>query len=226
MVLEANSDVLTSIRKFYERLIENSEFELSTACSEDVTAFAMQVDDMIYDSRMQIARAKVLARITDDRKTLVHSLYISFPPMLLTVRQVLQHLQSQATQKMEVLTVSMHEIGAQSQREAIAMRIITVMTLIYLPATFVSVSLPIGSLTFRLTSQQTFFSTDIVKYQGGSSFSGIAMQRWLEVTLPLTLMTLGIAWLFYRHEEKSRKRKIETTVRPFLVSESKASFDV
>lgn len=193
MVLEANSDVLTSIRKFYERLIENSEFELSTACSEDVTAFAMQVDDMIYDSRMQIARAKVLARITDDRKTLV-----------------LQHLQSQATQKMEVLTVSMHEIGAQSQREAIAMRIITVMTLIYLPATFVS----------------TFFSTDIVKYQGGSSFSGIAMQRWLEVTLPLTLMTLGIAWLFYRHEEKSRKRKIETTVRPFLVSESKASFDV
>lgn len=73
MVLEANSDVLTSIRKFYERLIENSEFELSTVCSEDVAAFAMQVDDMIYDSKMQISRAKVLARITDDRKTLVHS---------------------------------------------------------------------------------------------------------------------------------------------------------
>lgn len=53
--------------------------------------------------------------------------------------QVLQHLQSQATEKMEALTMSMHKIGVMSQKEAIAMRIITVVTLIFLPATFVSV---------------------------------------------------------------------------------------
>lgn len=41
---------------------------------------------------------------------------------------------------MEILTIKMHEIGAMSQKEAIAMRIITVVTLVYLPATFVSVS--------------------------------------------------------------------------------------
>jgi len=41
---------------------------------------------------------------------------------------------------MEILTREMHDMGLQSQREAIAMRIITVVTLIYLPATFVSVS--------------------------------------------------------------------------------------
>jgi Mg2+ and Co2+ transporter CorA len=40
---------------------------------------------------------------------------------------------------MEALTMSMHKIGVMSQKEAIAMRIITVVTLIFLPATFVSV---------------------------------------------------------------------------------------
>jgi hypothetical protein len=42
---------------------------------------------------------------------------------------------------MEELTNLTIKIGTMAQREAIAMRIITVVTLIYLPATFVSVSL-------------------------------------------------------------------------------------
>jgi hypothetical protein len=42
--------------------------------------------------------------------------------------------------KMEILTVNMQNIGVLAQKEAIAVRIITVLTLIYLPATFVSVS--------------------------------------------------------------------------------------
>lgn len=42
--------------------------------------------------------------------------------------------------KMENLTVNMQNIGVLAQKEAIAVRIITVLTLVYLPATFVSVS--------------------------------------------------------------------------------------
>ena len=53
---------------------------------------------------------------------------------------MLQHLQTQTTETMERLTLSMHAMGRLSQKETIAMRIITVVTLIYLPATFVSVS--------------------------------------------------------------------------------------
>jgi hypothetical protein len=71
MVMEANTDVLTSLGDFYKRLIENKDFELKSGCREDVIAFTTQVDDMIYDSRMQIARAKVLVKITADRKSLV-----------------------------------------------------------------------------------------------------------------------------------------------------------
>ena len=54
--------------------------------------------------------------------------------MKLTPWQILQHLQSQATEKMENLTTSM-------QRDSTTVRIIGTMTFLYLPGTFVSVSM-------------------------------------------------------------------------------------
>ncbi len=71
MVLEANTDVLTSLRDFYKRLMDNDQFDLRVVCKEDFLNFVSQIEDMIYDSRMQIARAKVLVKITADRKGLV-----------------------------------------------------------------------------------------------------------------------------------------------------------
>jgi hypothetical protein len=143
MILEANADVLTSLRLFYERLVDRKDFPLRGDCRDEVLAFATRVDDMVYDSRMQVSRAKLLVRIIADRKNLVSTLVHYFLHLFDVLRdlQVLQHLQSQATEKMEALTTSTHKIGIMSQKEAIAVRIITVVTLIYLPATFVSVSL-------------------------------------------------------------------------------------
>jgi hypothetical protein len=57
---------------------------------------------------------------------------------------------------------------------------------------------------------QTFFSTDVVKYQDPEEpsgdyemFSSIALYRWLQVTLPLTVVTLLVAWLVYRHAKSA-----------------------
>ena len=82
----------------------------------------------------------------------------------------------------------METVSYHMAREAIVMRIITIVTLIYLPATFVS----------------TLFSTDIIKYQNQDgqpdegTYSSTAMMRWLQVTLPLTALTLVIAWTAFR----------------------------
>jgi hypothetical protein len=65
---------------------------------------------------------------------------------------------------------------------------------------------------FAKTGLQTFFSTDIVKYQnpdglsGHASFSPVALSRWLQVTLPLTLITLLGAWAMYRVAHRQRAR--------------------
>lgn len=61
---------------------------------------------------------------------------------------------------------------------------------------------------------QTFFSTDIVKYQDqnresasydNGSFSNLALKRWLQVTIPLTALTLFGAWLTFRFYSVSAK---------------------
>jgi hypothetical protein len=71
MILEANAEVVTSLRKFYERLVTREPFSLTNTYVDDVDAFAVQLDNMIYDLKMQISRAKLLVRITADRKKLV-----------------------------------------------------------------------------------------------------------------------------------------------------------
>ena len=64
-------DVLTSLRKYYESLLRNKDFPLRKACRDDVLTFATQVNDMMFDLKMQVSRAKLLVRITADRKNLV-----------------------------------------------------------------------------------------------------------------------------------------------------------
>lgn len=77
----------------------------------------------------------------------------------------------------------LERLNLNLEKEAIIVRIITTVTLVYLPATFVS----------------TFFSTDVVKYQDEQrpegSFSKVAMMRWLQVTLPLMFLTLVFAYV-------------------------------
>jgi hypothetical protein len=118
MVLEANTDVLKSIRRFYIDLISRKDFPhaLKTACEDHLSTFTSQLDEIINDFHMQTSRAKLLVNIVSNRKELV-----------------LQHLQGQATERTERLNKNL-------EREAVVMRIVTIVTLVYLPATFTSVS--------------------------------------------------------------------------------------
>lgn len=82
----------------------------------------------------------------------------------------------------------LERLNHHMENEAVVVRIITIVTLLYLPATFAS----------------TFFSTDIIKYQGqgpGGSYSSVAMNRWLQVTIPLTVLTLIAAYALKKWEE-------------------------
>ncbi|KAF2843020.1 hypothetical protein M501DRAFT_52755 [Patellaria atrata CBS 101060] len=226
MIMESNNDTLSSLQAYYEKLLKHKHFpsELLTECLDDVQLFATQISGMIHDAKMHISRARLLLKIADDRKTIVRILRqctTSFPES--DHLQLIQHLQSQTTEKMESLNQGMFGIGVQSQKDTVAMRIVTFVTLIYLPATFVSVSDPNNHLIRILTEIQTFFSTDVVKYQPPDnspvvtnatfstpafqgSYSSIALNRWLQVTLPLTMITLMAAVLWYRIDSGKRQK--------------------
>lgn len=73
MILEANNDIMKSLSEFYDKLMSNDAFDaaLKVQCKEDVREFVAQIGDMMYDANMQIRRAKLLVKITADRKALV-----------------------------------------------------------------------------------------------------------------------------------------------------------
>lgn len=79
MILEANNDIMKSLSEFYDTLLKNDAFDavLKVQCREDVREFVAQIGDMMYDANMQIRRAKLLVKITADRKALVRAISAS-----------------------------------------------------------------------------------------------------------------------------------------------------
>lgn len=75
----------------------------------------------------------------------------------------------ESTIKMEQVTESMHTIAAKTEKDTALMHIITLVTLVFLPGTFVAVrfGLPLYSLrkfTTSLTSNQTIFGSGLFQW--------------------------------------------------------------
>ena len=78
MVLEGNIDVLSSLKNFYHDLVTNDQFSLHKSCSIEISSFEKQTDSFVYDSKMQVARGQLLAKIIAARKSIVCILELRF----------------------------------------------------------------------------------------------------------------------------------------------------
>jgi hypothetical protein len=93
---------------------------------------------------------------------------------------------------------SMNDIAQKTKIETVSMRIITLVTLFFLPVTFISVGSAVLPLTRTrmLTIQQTIMSTDIIQFRqsdGAEVFQSKALVFLLAVSLPLIVVTF-VAW--------------------------------
>lgn len=171
LMLESNIEILEAMRSFYTKLSQHADLPqpLKGGCDHHLEHFLEALEEANVDFQAHSRRAKFLVRLTADRKDLMS-----------------QHLQDQAAGRTETLSQHM-------EKEAKVVRIITVLTLFYLPATFVS----------------TLFGTDVVKFQNDNdvkrsgSFSWPALRLWLGFTGALTLITLVLAWYSYLKYERS-----------------------
>ena len=110
---------------------------------------------------------------------------------------------------MEQLTKKMGIIAVQTKHETVSMHVITGLTLVFLPGTFVAVRHDVPSfhilVSSLLTKRQTFFSSDIVDFQKGKGTDNIgdwgvsipALKLFLAMCIPLMAITLSIWLLFY-----------------------------
>jgi hypothetical protein len=113
--LQTNIETLKSLRSFYNGLDDQVLLPLNKPCGASMLAFTSQLQDYVADLRLLSERANSLVTKIARRKGLI-----------------LQHFQSQTVEEMSGLAKA-------AQKETVAMRIIAFVTVLYLPATFVSV---------------------------------------------------------------------------------------
>lgn len=123
--------------------------------------------------------------------------------------------------KMEQMTSRMEDIAIKTEEETVSMRIVTYVTLFFLPGTFVSVRYTYYKACYHhLFSNnivQTVMSTDILQYSTDNSVqtetvSLGALKTWIAMTLPLMMITFLSSYLVRRKEGQrvtKRRNKVD-----------------
>ncbi|KAH7305646.1 hypothetical protein BKA65DRAFT_520672 [Rhexocercosporidium sp. MPI-PUGE-AT-0058] len=195
LVLESNINTLSEVRQHYGEVVNSEEFPavVKAACSRE-----------IYKFEKTQSRTKVLLRLLTDRKSLLYGI-LDYRNM--ESNKLFASKAQISAQNVEVLTRDMHEIAQKTKQETVSMRIITLVTLFFLPGTFIS----------------TIMSTDIVKYQkseNGKSqevFQLGALQLYLAITLPLMFLTFAswygvYIWVDRKEKANVLKKRVKTGV--------------
>ena len=155
LVLHANINVLTELKQHYRFLIDSEEWpeELRSPCKTDIARFDRRVTNVENDLGKQQLRAETLVRLLANRKSLVMSVFVCIEGVMADKMQIygiLEYRNMEAsktlatkaqlsTSSMEAVTRDMHEIAWKTKQETVSMRIITFVTLCFLPGTFISV---------------------------------------------------------------------------------------
>lgn len=155
LVMEINSNILQELSDYYaglqQRPIWQDDFGKDT--KDSISRFQNAISSSVSDLKIQRSRLSALIRMLGKRKDLVGPDNLLFEVLLTHVqlfglldhKNVLtnQHTSVRAqesAEKMEKLTVHMKEIALKTEEETVSMRIVTYVTLAFLPGTFVSVS--------------------------------------------------------------------------------------
>ena len=100
------------------------------------------------------------------------------------------------------------------------MRVITAVTVVFLPATFTAVNLPRHTLTASNLPLQTFFSTTFFNFGAGDDGKVYSVWLWLYfvLTLVLTAIVVGGTWILWRGKEKeiTKEMGLRTSPRGFF----------
>ncbi|KAJ9644872.1 hypothetical protein H2204_001334 [Knufia peltigerae] len=186
--------VLEQLRNFYQSLQEHPEWHLnlSPASRGSLTRFCNHIENIQFDLNSQYTRSETLVTLLANRKNLLGQIleWRSTEAIKLISRQ--SHA---STEHMESMTDEMRELAVKTKQETVSMRIITLVTLFFLPGTFIS----------------TLMSTDIVQYDHSKEiFSKEALKLFLAVSLPMMLFTFLAWYAVYwcvNHREKVAKFK-------------------
>ncbi|KAL8793423.1 MAG: hypothetical protein Q9195_004009 [Heterodermia aff. obscurata] len=189
LVLKNNISVFTDLMNYYKTIVTYQGWpsRLATQCHEDMLRFEQDLSSIKNDMLLQLSRVETLLQLSADRKSLLYGILDTQNTEATKV----------ATENMQRMTAEMHEIALKTKQETISMRIITFVTLCFLPGTFISVG-----WTLMSTDIVHFPNTDAGPFE--SLFSRGALELYLLISLPLVVITLAGWYVFYLWEIRQR----------------------
>ncbi len=187
LILNSNIHVLSEVEKYYEQLPNCPDLPepLRKAMPAEITRFLKRLRSVRSEFEMHLHRIGTMSTLIRECKELLYGI-VEYQAMQANHRFADQAQNS--AKRMEGMTKQMQEMAIKTTLETVLMRIITVVTVFFLPATFVS----------------TLMSTDVVKFQtwdsnitSGSTSMG-ALKLFLCLSLSLMVATFaagfGLLW--------------------------------
>ncbi|KAE9381149.1 hypothetical protein N431DRAFT_538899 [Stipitochalara longipes BDJ] len=202
LMLESNIDILAQLRQHYNEVIlsEHCPQDIISGCKPQIKRFEQRISGVISNLQTQQLRTTNLLRLISDRKNLLYAI-LQFQDI--EASKVLALRAQESSQNMELMTKDMHILALKTKSETVSMRIITLVTLFFLPGTFIS----------------TVMSTDIVKFQTDSTghtlkiFYPGALKLFLSMCLPLMVAVFiswyGVYWWIDRNEVEKRQKQLQ-----------------
>ncbi|OTB01838.1 hypothetical protein M426DRAFT_323190 [Hypoxylon sp. CI-4A] len=233
MVLEQNCKIIKEIREHYTDLMENDQFpaEIRDGYKQEFSRFNQRAQSIEKDLEVQHSRLKTLNVMLEDKSNLFYTVqqYASM--------QASKHFarNAQATTDFTLkMTEKMHDIAVKTGHQTVSMHVITIFTLIFLPGTFLAVSLLRRILAdMALITRQTFFSSGILRWYDSDEELDSSKYSWtteqdrlvlyLEIAVPMMVLVI-VGWLILylkakRDEERENYRMLEDIEKGFRESQ-------
>jgi len=147
LILKMNTNIVGQLKQYYDTITKSRQFpqEISELCLGDLEQFELRMNGILNDLQMRILRLETLLRLLGDRKTLVHyairavNTRLNNPQLHSILEYQNTETNKQSTKNMMTMTEDMNDIARKTKIETVSMKVITVVTLFFLPGTFISV---------------------------------------------------------------------------------------
>ncbi|KAL9049726.1 MAG: hypothetical protein Q9162_007051 [Coniocarpon cinnabarinum] len=204
-VLRCNKDTICALRDVYFENWSSASFpsDIRDQCQGPFEDFKGRTKAIVEDISRHVHNLENLLHILQVRRNVINNM---FAHQSILENQKQAKIARIASRNMEEMSEVMFHIARRTERETVVMRIITVVTLFFLPATFIC----------------TFLSTDIIKYPDsnvGGNQSGVfsldALELFFKLCLPLMAATLALSWIGHRFIRGRMERKYAELERKF-----------
>ncbi|KAL6717941.1 hypothetical protein ACLMJK_004026 [Lecanora helva] len=192
LILQLNVKIMTQLVEFYRTTLRLEKFpkDLVQNSAEGFDFFQTRMEELKDDLCTYILKLETLVDYNNGCEMLLRGL-LDFQNK--EYNELVTNQSNVSTLNMENMATEMNEIALKTKTETVSMKVITLVTLFFLPGTFIS----------------TLMSTDIFQNHDNNPNAPNPYRNlgplplYLAISLPLTAVTLLI-WAFFHLRERRR----------------------